>query len=138
MNRTAVGLDVPSRPLSTLCPADHLPPWPPCATGKGHNKSVDWWSIGILLYEMLCGMPPFRAKSRNALQTQITSGKVKYPKFLSSEAQNLLKVCVCGGGAWGPAGTARPDGARAWLPRALLADVHDVAHVCALYMLEIR
>lgn len=33
-------------------------------------------SRSILLYEMLCGMPPFRAKSRNALQTQITSAKV--------------------------------------------------------------
>ena len=33
----------------------------------------------ILLYEMLCGVPPFRAKSRQALQQQITSGKVKYP-----------------------------------------------------------
>jgi hypothetical protein len=33
----------------------------------------------ILLYEMLCGMPPFRAKSRQALQQQIASGKIKYP-----------------------------------------------------------
>lgn len=45
----------------------------------------------ILLYEMLCGMPPFRAKSRNQLQQQILQGKVKYPKFLSSDALSLLK-----------------------------------------------
>lgn len=45
----------------------------------------------ILLYEMLCGMPPFRGKSRQVLQQQILQAKPKYPKFLSSEALNLLK-----------------------------------------------
>lgn len=64
---------------------------PEIVEGKGHTKDVDWWSTGILLFEMLCGIPPFRAKSRQALQQQIVSSKVKYPKFLSSEAQNLLK-----------------------------------------------
>mmetsp|Transcript_14126 Transcript_14126/g.34838 ORF Transcript_14126/g.34838 Transcript_14126/m.34838 type:complete len:551 (-) Transcript_14126:1063-2715(-) len=64
---------------------------PEIIDGKGHSKSVDWWSTGILLYEMLCGVPPFRAKSRNQLQQQILQGKVKYPKFLSSDALSLLK-----------------------------------------------
>eukprot|EP00200_Dunaliella_tertiolecta_P003728 CAMPEP_0202360384 /NCGR_PEP_ID=MMETSP1126-20121109/13346_1 /ASSEMBLY_ACC=CAM_ASM_000457 /TAXON_ID=3047 /ORGANISM="Dunaliella tertiolecta, Strain CCMP1320" /LENGTH=747 /DNA_ID=CAMNT_0048954081 /DNA_START=226 /DNA_END=2469 /DNA_ORIENTATION=- len=67
---------------------------PEIIAGKGHTKDVDWWSTGILLYEMLCGVPPFRAKSRNALQTQILSSKVKYPKFLSSDALNLLKALL--------------------------------------------
>ncbi len=38
---------------------------PEIIEGKGHGKDVDWWSTGILLYEMLAGVPPFRAKSRN-------------------------------------------------------------------------
>lgn len=64
---------------------------PEIVEGKGHGKAVDWWSTGILLYEMLCGMPPFRAKSRQQLQTQIMGAKPKYPKFLSSDALSLLK-----------------------------------------------
>lgn len=64
---------------------------PEIIQGSGHGKAVDWWSTGILLYEMLCGMPPFRAKSKNALQKLIVSGKLKLPTYLSSEAQNLLK-----------------------------------------------
>lgn len=64
---------------------------PEVIQGKGHGKDVDWWSVGILLFEMLTGMPPFNAKSRTQLQKQITGGKLKYPTFLSRNAQTLLK-----------------------------------------------
>jgi ribosomal protein S6 kinase beta len=64
---------------------------PEVIQGKGHGKAVDWWSTGILLYEMLCGMPPFRAKSKNALQKSIISGKFKLPSYLSADACNLLR-----------------------------------------------
>ena len=53
---------------------------PEVVAGKGHGKAVDWWSIGILLYEMLCGTPPFRAQGRQKLQKQILTSKLKLPR----------------------------------------------------------
>lgn len=52
---------------------------PEVITGRGHGKAVDWWSVGVLLYEMLNGMPPFRAKGRQQLQKLITAAKFKLP-----------------------------------------------------------
>ena len=37
----------------------------------GHDKSVDWWALGIIMYEMLIGLTPFYNKNRNALFTKI-------------------------------------------------------------------
>ena len=67
---------------------------PEVVAGRGHGKAVDWWSVGILLYEMLCGVPPFRAKGRAALQRQILNGKLKLPPYLSREAQALLRALL--------------------------------------------
>ena len=64
---------------------------PEIVSGRGHGKAVDWWSVGILIYEMLCGVPPFRAKGRAALQRQITTAKFKLPPYLSRDAAALLK-----------------------------------------------
>lgn len=58
---------------------------PEVVAGKGHGKAVDWWSVGILLYEMLCGVPPFRAKGRDKLQKQIMSAKLKLPRACSPQ-----------------------------------------------------
>lgn len=64
---------------------------PEIVLGKGHDKVADWWSVGILLFEMLTGQPPFTGGNRQKIQQKIIKDKIKLPAFLSSEAHSLLK-----------------------------------------------
>ncbi|KAI3753466.1 hypothetical protein L2E82_25519 [Cichorium intybus] len=62
--------------------------------GKGHDKAADWWSVGVLLFEMLTGQPPFRGGNREKIQQKIVKEKMKLPAYLSSEAHSLLKALL--------------------------------------------
>ncbi|XAR68700.1 Non-specific serine/threonine protein kinase [Bertholletia excelsa] len=64
---------------------------PEIVLGKGHDKAADWWSIGVLLFEMLTGKPPFIGGNREKIQQKIIKDKIKLPAFLSSDAHSLLK-----------------------------------------------
>lgn len=59
---------------------------PEILLSKGHNKYADWWSVGILLYEMLTGQA-----NRKKLLEKIIKWKVKLPSYLSTKAHSLLK-----------------------------------------------
>jgi len=58
---------------------------------KGHNKAVDYWSIGILIFEMLSGMPPFYDDNPMITYTKIFGGKITWPKIINSTAKDLIK-----------------------------------------------
>lgn len=48
-------------------------------SGKGYGKEVDWWSIGIMLYEMLIGVTPFYAKTKRAMENKIKYNELRFP-----------------------------------------------------------
>ncbi|KAE8721087.1 Serine/threonine-protein kinase AtPK2/AtPK19 [Hibiscus syriacus] len=64
---------------------------PEIITGKDHDKAADWWSVSVLIFEMLTGKPPFTGGNREKIQQKIVKERMKLPKFLSSEAHSLLK-----------------------------------------------
>jgi len=58
---------------------------------KGHGKPVDWWCLGILIYEMLVGIDPFSDDEPMAVYQNILRGKVKFPSTFDADAKSLVK-----------------------------------------------
>ncbi|CAF3642631.1 unnamed protein product [Rotaria sp. Silwood1] len=63
---------------------------PEIILARGCNKAVDWWALGILIYEMSAGYPPFFADQLIELYEKIVSGKVQFPSHFSSDLKDLL------------------------------------------------
>lgn len=49
------------------------------AEHKGHNFTVDWWAVGVLIYEMIIGVTPFYSRERKLLLAKIKTAKVVFP-----------------------------------------------------------
>lgn len=64
---------------------------PEIIQSKGHGKAVDWWALGILLYEMLAGFPPFYDENPFGIYQKILVGKFEFPRHFSPEARDLIK-----------------------------------------------
>lgn len=66
---------------------------PEIIKGKGHGISVDWWALGVLLYEMLVGVPPFNDETGNVLviYEKITKGKFYIPPNIDEHSRFLIK-----------------------------------------------
>nr|AML77124.1 putative LOV domain-containing protein [Alangium chinense] len=60
---------------------------PEIITGAGHTSAVDWWALGILLYEMLYGYTPFRGKTRQKTFANILHRDLKFPGSISVSLQ---------------------------------------------------
>ncbi|XP_058753352.1 phototropin-1-like isoform X2 [Vicia villosa] len=65
---------------------------PEIITGSGHTSAVDWWALGILLYEMFYGYTPFRGKNRQRTFANILHKDLKFPKSkqVSLSAKQLI------------------------------------------------
>lgn len=56
-----------------------------------YGATVDWWALGVLMYEMMAGQPPFEADNEDDLFESILHDDVLYPVWLSKEAVSILK-----------------------------------------------
>ena len=64
---------------------------PEIILNKGHGKPVDWWTTGILLYEMIAGIDPFSDDDPMMVYQKILKGKIKFPSSFPSNAKSLVK-----------------------------------------------
>ena len=59
-----------------------------------YGASVDWWALGVLMYEMMAGQPPFEADNEDELFEAILHDEVLYPVWLSREANSILRGVI--------------------------------------------
>lgn len=63
---------------------------------QGYTKMVDFWSLGVLVFEMCCGWSPFYAEDTQQMYKNIAFGKVRFPRdALSIEGRNFVKGVSC-------------------------------------------
>ncbi|RKO96047.1 Pkinase-domain-containing protein, partial [Caulochytrium protostelioides] len=63
---------------------------PELLLGQGYTKVVDWWTLGILLWEMLTGLPPFYDENTNEMYRKILSDELVFSPEVSPTAKDLL------------------------------------------------
>ncbi|CAM4606236.1 cAMP-dependent protein kinase catalytic subunit alpha-like isoform X1 [Lepidochelys kempii] len=74
----------------TLCgTSEYLAP--EIILSKAYNKAVDWWTLGIFIYEMVAGYPPFFTDQIMKLYEKIVSGKFQFPAYFSFDLRDLLR-----------------------------------------------
>jgi serum/glucocorticoid-regulated kinase 2 len=63
---------------------------PELLLGQGYTKTVDWWTLGVLLYEMLTGLPPFYDENTNEMYRKILQEPLQFPGDIDKDARALL------------------------------------------------
>uniref|UniRef100_A0A8C6U2M2 Protein kinase C n=1 Tax=Neogobius melanostomus TaxID=47308 RepID=A0A8C6U2M2_9GOBI len=63
---------------------------PEILLGQKYNSSVDWWSFGVLLYEMLIGQSPFHGRDEEELFQSIRTDNPVYPRWLTKDSKDIL------------------------------------------------
>ncbi|KAM3620806.1 uncharacterized protein V6R79_002229 [Siganus canaliculatus] len=65
---------------------------PEILLGQKYTFSVDWWSFGVLVYEMLIGQSPFQGDDEDELFESIRSDTPHYPRWITKESKNLIEL----------------------------------------------
>ena len=67
---------------------------PEIILSNGYTRLVDWWALGILIYEMVAGCTPFYADSQIKIYEKICAGNLRFPAHFSSDLKDLLKLLL--------------------------------------------
>eukprot|EP00475_Leptophrys_vorax_P002992 TRINITY_DN11719_c0_g1_i2.p1 TRINITY_DN11719_c0_g1~~TRINITY_DN11719_c0_g1_i2.p1 ORF type:complete len:358 (+),score=76.24 TRINITY_DN11719_c0_g1_i2:3-1076(+) len=80
----------PDERTSTFCGgADYVAP--EVVAGGGYGQEVDWWGVGVVLYEMMVGLPPFLGGNDHEVYHKIQHGALRFPPFLTGECRDLIE-----------------------------------------------
>ncbi|KZT73916.1 Pkinase-domain-containing protein [Daedalea quercina L-15889] len=63
---------------------------PEILDGHGYNKTIDWWTLGVLLYEMLSGLPPFYDEATDKMYQKILTSPLVFGDEIGSQARSIL------------------------------------------------
>lgn len=64
---------------------------PEVLTETSYTRSVDWWGLGVLIFEMLVGESPFPGDDEEEVFDSIVNEEVRYPRFLSTESIAIMR-----------------------------------------------
>jgi len=67
---------------------EYMPP--EIIRNEAHGKAVDWWGLGILLYELVVGIPPFYSQNVNEMYHKIREAPLLFPPSLSNPCKDLI------------------------------------------------
>jgi serine/threonine protein kinase len=74
--------------FSVVGTSDYLAP--EVILASGHDTAVDWWALGVVMFEMLIGVPPFYDGNLQATFENILSRNIEWPEELSPEARDII------------------------------------------------
>jgi serine/threonine protein kinase len=87
------GVNDPIHGASSLCGTpEYLSP--EVLNRQGHGHAVDWWNLGMVLFEMLTGLPPWYTTDKSLLFERIRTAPIKFPLYLTRSAAHFMHVSL--------------------------------------------